>query len=96
MTDYYIPEIKLKVNNTFNKYDLFVSTVSYGKRNRFKDHVLLAGPAGPLNALRGDEWQKINTKLTRNHNGISQLGKYLVGMNFDGKKTLSKLPHMKE
>ena len=42
--DYYVPEIKPKVNNT-DKYDLFVS---YGKRNGIKDHVL----AGLLNALK--------------------------------------------
>ena len=99
--DYYIPEIKPKVNNT-DKYDLFVS---YGKRNGIKDHVL----AGLLNCLRvddgvtdptkfvsttkiRDEWQRINTKLTRNHNGISKV----KAIKFDGKKTLSKLPHMKE
>ena len=103
--DYDVPEIKPKVYNT-DKYELFVS---YGKRNGIKDHVL-AGLLNALRVDEGItdptkfcstskigyEWQRINTKLTRNHNGISQLGKYLVGMNFDGKKTLSKLPHMKE
>ena len=34
--DYYVPEIKPRVNN-IDKYDLFVS---YGKRNGIKDHVL--------------------------------------------------------
>ena len=99
--DYYVPEIKPRVNNT-DKYELFVS---YGKRNGIKDHVL----AGLLNALRVDdgiadptkfcstnkiglEWQRINTQLTRNHNGISKV----KAVKFDGKKTLSKLPHMKE
>ena len=33
-----------------------------------------------------DKWQRINTKLTRNHNGIS----------LERKLCLPKLPHMKE
>ena len=89
--DYYVPEIKPRVNNT-DKYELFVS---YGKRNGIKDHVL----AGLLNALRVDdgisdptkfcstnkiglEWQRINTQLTRNHNGVSKV----KAIKFDGKK----------
>ena len=80
--DYYVPEIKPKVKNTDKYNDMFVS---YGKRNGIKDHVL-AGLLNALRVDDGvtdptkfvsttkirDEWQRINTKLTRNHNGISR------------------------
>ena len=100
-TDYYVSEVKPKVRN-MDSYDLFVS---YGKRNGIKSHVLagllnclrvddkISDPSKFCSTKKIDnEWSRINTKLTRNHLGISNI----IGLIFDGKKGPSKLAHNKE